>query len=371
MAPTVWNTVLDRNFAPLSKLKDKEIYWRDLQPWLEERGYMLRPRYRPGWVPSWKDTGEYPLLKEDFWSSGPDQIMDAIRISDGMNVILKRVKTEEHPREVEIANFLCSEGLRGDPQNHCLPVLDVLESPTPGVNLLVMKLLRRYEDPQFDTFGVALDFLRQIFEGVQFMHKNLVAHRDCCSSNIMMDGDSLYPDGFHPVFQKQKPNFTERAKPLTRTRAPPKYYLVDFGISVRFEPSAEPYTANPIIGGDKTAPELQGYGGAVPLDPFPTDVYYLGKLIRTDYPLHAGRYGFQFLRPLVNDMVNPNPAERPTMDEVVIRFEEIVGGLSAWKLRSWVRGRDKYLVLSLPQLVRHWSRRIRYIIGRVPAIPRA
>lgn len=39
-----------------SKLEDDEVIWRDLQPWLEQRGYMLRPRYRVGWVPKWKGT---------------------------------------------------------------------------------------------------------------------------------------------------------------------------------------------------------------------------------------------------------------------------------------------------------------------------
>lgn len=33
-----------------------ECFWRDYQPWLEERGYILRPRYSPDWVPSWKGT---------------------------------------------------------------------------------------------------------------------------------------------------------------------------------------------------------------------------------------------------------------------------------------------------------------------------
>lgn len=41
----------------LTLLSD-EVWWRDHQVWLAERGYMLRPRYRPGWVPSWKDTGK-------------------------------------------------------------------------------------------------------------------------------------------------------------------------------------------------------------------------------------------------------------------------------------------------------------------------
>lgn len=30
-----------------------EVFWRDHQPWLEERGYLLRPRYQPDWVPWW------------------------------------------------------------------------------------------------------------------------------------------------------------------------------------------------------------------------------------------------------------------------------------------------------------------------------
>ena len=30
-----------------------EIPWRDRQPFLLQRGYVLRPRYHPGWVASW------------------------------------------------------------------------------------------------------------------------------------------------------------------------------------------------------------------------------------------------------------------------------------------------------------------------------
>lgn len=39
-----------------SILGDEEVIWRDLQPWLEQQGYLLRPRYRVGWVPKWKGT---------------------------------------------------------------------------------------------------------------------------------------------------------------------------------------------------------------------------------------------------------------------------------------------------------------------------
>ena len=37
-----------------SKLSDTEQWWANQQLWLAQQGYVLRPRYRPGWVPSWK-----------------------------------------------------------------------------------------------------------------------------------------------------------------------------------------------------------------------------------------------------------------------------------------------------------------------------
>jgi hypothetical protein len=46
-------------------LFDDEEFWRDIQPWLEQQGYMLRPRYRPGWVASWKGNKKSPFSCED------------------------------------------------------------------------------------------------------------------------------------------------------------------------------------------------------------------------------------------------------------------------------------------------------------------
>jgi hypothetical protein len=46
----------DLEFKKPGKLRSNEVYWRDLQPWLAKSGYMLRPRYRPDWAPSWKGT---------------------------------------------------------------------------------------------------------------------------------------------------------------------------------------------------------------------------------------------------------------------------------------------------------------------------
>lgn len=42
-----------------------EIWWAERQQILENAGYMLRPRYRPGWSPSWITTGKHYFNSED------------------------------------------------------------------------------------------------------------------------------------------------------------------------------------------------------------------------------------------------------------------------------------------------------------------
>lgn len=96
-----------------------------------------------------------------------------------------------------------------------------------------------------------------------------------------MDGTQLYPDGFHPRVMNWKPDFSGNAKHLTRTQCPPKYYLIDFGISRKYDAADKPPLESPIRGGDKTVPEFQG--SAEPCNPFPTDVYYLGNMIREQF----------------------------------------------------------------------------------------
>jgi hypothetical protein len=73
--------------------------------------------------------------------------------------------------------------------------------------------------------------------------------------------------------------------------------------------------------------------------------------------------------PLVTDMTQDDPSKRPTMDEVVARFDEIVRGLSTWKLRSRVVGVRDLAIASFFRDFSHWGRRLKYIVQRVPPIP--
>ncbi|KAJ6551082.1 hypothetical protein B0H10DRAFT_2169885 [Mycena sp. CBHHK59/15] len=241
--------------------------------------------------------------------------MDATMSSDGSFVMMKQV--ESPGSELDIA--------RSDPANHCVPIYNVLSDPhEPGWAIIVMPLLRSFDRPRFDTIGEAVGFFTQIFEGLQFMHKNI----DCTSKNIMMHGSSLYPVPFHPVQQHLKRDFSGKAPHLTRTQRP-------------YKPEDRPPLEPIIMAGDKSAPE---YRVCDACDPFPTDVYHLGNLIRGEF-CRSQKRGFEFMEPLVADMVQTDPS-------LLRRFGDIVQGLSSRN--------DFGFYYSVP----HWIRRLQFIVKR-------
>ena len=95
----------------------------------------------------------------------------------------------------------------------------------------------------------------------------------------------MFPEGWHLVNNDRKRdwNYYSKSEIYTRTQRPPKYYFIDFGISRRYDPADGPPLEDPINGGDKSVPEFQGKGAVTPCNPFPTDVYYVGNLVRTRF----------------------------------------------------------------------------------------
>ncbi|KAJ3490970.1 hypothetical protein NLI96_g1017 [Meripilus lineatus] len=357
-----------RERPPTTNLMEDEVFWKDQQVWLQEKGYMLRPRYHPNWVPSAQTKPGPARIHEDTICPLFPQVMDAKSMSTGDIVMLKKVSLAHHPYEIGIHQYFSAEPIASHPRNHCVPLLNVLEVPgEPDTVLLVMPLLRSFDDPKFQTIGELIECLRQIFEGVQFMHHAHVAHRDCNSLNIMMDPTGLFPDLYHPQVPDMNYEYTDLAKRFTRTKAPIKYYLIDFGISRKFNPADGPPRELPIRGGDKSAPENDS---EEPIDPFPTDVYYLGNMIREDI-LDLTR-GVEFLRPLAEDMAQEDPSKRPNMDEVVERFEKFRRSLWWWQLRARVKYLDENEVFGLTALnnFRHIFRTAGDILKARKALPR-
>ena len=53
-APTITSEIANFSIKDLAKLYPYEQKWRDRALELRQRGYELRPRFRPGWKPSWQ-----------------------------------------------------------------------------------------------------------------------------------------------------------------------------------------------------------------------------------------------------------------------------------------------------------------------------
>ncbi|KAJ3474983.1 hypothetical protein NLI96_g12132 [Meripilus lineatus] len=164
--------------ASLDVLMSYEAWWRDHYDLLLSHGYQLRPRLRPGWVPSWTTTGNRMWSCEDslFIMATKHHTVDAVKTSNGDQVIIKKIKTGSN--ELRIGLYLSSPELKEDPRNHCVPILDHFQDEgDETVSFLVMPLLRKFDDPKFGSVNELLDFGDQLFEGLCFLHAQGVAHR--------------------------------------------------------------------------------------------------------------------------------------------------------------------------------------------------
>ncbi|KAI0274585.1 hypothetical protein BGY98DRAFT_992740 [Russula aff. rugulosa BPL654] len=131
----------------------------------------------------------------------------------------------------------------------------------------------------------------------------------------MFDASEMYPKGYHPVQLNRSLNFKEQAERYARKVRPPRYYLIDFGLSRQY--SSRNALDPPLSGGDKSASKHR-HGGRC--NPFRTDIYYLGNLVREHFILYNS---FEFMRELIGAMADENPAMRPTIEEVIENVDEI------------------------------------------------
>ncbi|KAF8907418.1 kinase-like domain-containing protein [Mucidula mucida] len=347
-----------------------DIYWLQHQPFLEQSGYNLRPKFLKEKRPDHPDDVAY----------AHPYVMDATRAQDGKPVMLKCLMTKRAVTELEIGFFFSDPKRKDDPQNHCVPILDVLHSPfDKKAPIIVMPRLYPCHYPGFDSVGEAIDFFRQTFEGLEYMHRHHIAHKDITELNIMMDASALYPHGHHPVHTWSTPGFTDIAKHLTRTHCWPRYYLIDFDRSQRFNGDAIPASLTlPMV-----PPRIHVYpenrhNRRGFFNPFPADVYALASIYTDDLKLvtfaskprrsapDSDLYPqnhcptLSFLRPLWDQMLQKDPELRPTMAEAVEQLYRLCTPLPS---RSELR-RSAY-ISSIPQRFQQFM----HILNRRPPLP--
>lgn len=86
--------------------------------------------------------------------------MDATRVRDNLQVMLKAA---DGPSELRINKLFSSPELATMPDDHCAPLLDVIEIQHPKPQeLMVFPLLRPFNKPKIQTFGEFVAFFTQI-----------------------------------------------------------------------------------------------------------------------------------------------------------------------------------------------------------------
>ncbi|KIJ29913.1 hypothetical protein M422DRAFT_36760 [Sphaerobolus stellatus SS14] len=365
---TKLTTAVQVYVSDVDELSPSERFWNESYEWLESKGYRLRPRYRPGWKANW--TKSWNKYEDSLIPRRP--LMDATRISDGKMVIMKRLWSPTHDHEIEFNRKFSSGALATDPFNHSNYILDLLEVPGyVGLFLMVMPFMRSYNNPRFLTIGESMDFFQQLFEGIAFLHRQNIAHRDIHHGNVLMDASDIYPEGFHPIAQDLTRDFKGAAKHYSRTEHPPRYYLIDLGLSRHYDPANGPPLDWPVLGGNKTVPEFEGEGYKQLHDPFPTDIYYAGQLIREHFL--RGLYDFHFIYDIVVQMVDPVPSERPNIEQVLSQLVELRASLTSRELRTRALERKELVTYMAPlrlyRAMSHSLRTLRYRFHKLPPIP--
>ncbi|KAG8957998.1 hypothetical protein FRC03_009554 [Tulasnella sp. 419] len=328
-----------------------EVEWAQRHDFLLQHGYQLRPRYRPGWKPSW--TTPAPVLKNEdaILQRSRGDIMDAKRLSDDSVVMMK--PTPKNSSELLITSLLSSGTLRDEPRNHSVPLLEVLDDPLdPNTALMIFPLLRRANEPEFASVADCIDFIEQTLEGIAFMHENSVAHRDCYAGNVMMDGRALYPKGWHPQQPRRRPDGPLlKGTPKRGSVGGVRYYFIDFGISTH---SQDMVTGE---AGQVQAPELSE---TVEYNPYRVDIFILGELYKL---LILKEYeDFASVKTLVDMMTKEDPALRPSASECLEIFKTDTNHLTksqrlrrlrplnpGWKIVELVKDANYYI------LERYWA----------------
>ncbi|KAJ7693191.1 hypothetical protein B0H17DRAFT_1132660 [Mycena rosella] len=317
-----------------STLGELEQIWAGLQPWLEEHGYMLRPRYRPGWFLA---PGIGPNESETA-IPGEGTVLDAIRISDGAQVVLKMVETASP--ETHISRFLTNEPAA---QIYMIPLLDLIPFELHDeFSFMVMPRMRGCHIPAFTTVAEVVEFLHQVLKGLVFLHSKNIAHRFNALQRYMhakhRNGCIAHdPGGFH----FNRPHASADGRHLLRTytgddsaphiiksrteAGPMKYYFIDFGLSVHFSS----YWMRERVTGDvgrlrRCIPEISE---TVPYDPFKVDVRLVGEMLRWQFLEDYD--GLDFLIPIVRNLRKRLPARRPDARGALALFLDLVSKTSA------------------------------------------
>ncbi|KAG8908696.1 hypothetical protein FRC01_007292, partial [Tulasnella sp. 417] len=236
--------------------------------------------------------------------------------SSGAMVFIKTVPLHsKESQEYDIWRMLDSSKARSHPDNHTVPVREILyfdpnfalvgaePDPTDARLFVVMDQFDKvtppdgpYTEPGYPFIHTIQDlyhFFLQIAQGVRYMHDLGIAHQDIRDKNFLINLAS------------------------TNDRC----YVIDFQLSLYFP---KPWATAPRVLVDADAPEA--FRPEKPYDPFPVDVYGVGTIFLKMIGAYqrAGWTSLTDVDNLAESMRQSVPEQRPTIHAVERRLKELI-----------------------------------------------
>uniref|UniRef100_A0A0W0GCU1 Protein kinase domain-containing protein n=1 Tax=Moniliophthora roreri TaxID=221103 RepID=A0A0W0GCU1_MONRR len=175
-----------------------------------------------------------------------------------------------------------------------------------------------------------------------------------------MNASGMYKyTDFHPIQVNKSLDLRKDIYPAhTRTQRWPRYYIIDFGSVKAYDPREGFPEASFDDAVAHVLPEFRNRENRTTYNPFPADIYCLGRFIERDLLRTAG---LAFLRRLTIAMMTEEPSQRPTIDEVRQQFVKSVQSLTPLHLRSPLKGAG---------LLKHLKKQLSYALKRLPPFPK-
>ncbi|KAF8510408.1 kinase-like domain-containing protein, partial [Hysterangium stoloniferum] len=239
--------------------------------------------------------------------------------SQGRHVAVKFVNGESE--EYRIMRFLQECGTTVHEQG-LIPILDFL--PYYSNWFVVMPRWGSLSDlPWFSTVGEVLSFIHCLLKAVNFLHQNLIVHRDINIGNILANHFAQY-DTYD----------TNILRPQLRSNGSLTYVLCDFDCSMMFSPSKPrdlrlhsdlSFEIRIIIPDDTSQGELD-------YDPFVFEMGCLGISLVQKFQQCTPIV--PFLAPLMDRLITRTLTERFTASEAVQFFESMQMNVTSEQLAT-------------------------------------
>ncbi|KAF8510461.1 kinase-like domain-containing protein [Hysterangium stoloniferum] len=316
--------------------------WNTLRPWFMDRGYKLYSTWQELGVPQnhvwytcpaevYSGYTDFPYAhiggadRANVELDSPDlaaQLWDRVAYAQdaqSRHVVIKFVKGgSDHYR---VFRFLYDRKVEAE--SHCIvPILDFLKydedwfvvMPRWGRNPLM---------PWFSTVREMLIFIHSVLRAVEYLHRNLIVHRDVACKNILVNH-------FAGIFDDEAPS-TRR---ILREQNKSLYSLCDFDCSVMFSSTSNP--------AERRLPSYMSFQmmalphdtcqGELDYDPFAFEVACVGIMLSS--PNQDSIPIVPILAPFFDRMITSKLEDRFTATEALAFFEKLQARLTPEQLNS-------------------------------------